>query len=115
MSMQIHLFILTISIHVHDIFYICVCALDVCLVFFLFHFQNPVSSSVVREPGNGIGRKVFSVCSSSRVQHVLQPSGNLDWEKILSSPPPGESIELNFGLPGSSAMTCYVLKLLKNR
>lgn len=68
----------------HDSFYICVCALDVCLVLFLFCFQNPVSSSVVREPGDGIGRKVFSACSSSRVQHVLQHSGNLDWEKILS-------------------------------
>lgn len=33
-------------------------------VLFLLCFQNPVSS-LVREPGNGIGRKAFSVCSSS--------------------------------------------------
>lgn len=62
MSMQMHLFILTICIHM----YVCIGE-----SFFVssFCFQSSVSYSVIRGPGDGVGRRTSDVCFG--LQHIL--------------------------------------------
>lgn len=87
-----HLFVLTICIRVNECFY----TMYVCIGYSLlvsFSIFKVVSHSVIRGPGDGIGRRAFSVRSG----------------KILSSFFPGQSIELIFGFPSHSKLTWYEL------